>query len=127
MKRLLLPAIALALFLPATAFAQNATKPAETRADESKITEPKPDESRPTTKTTTISGKVSDDASTIITDNDVHWTVANPFMLASFAGQSATVKGHPYKGENKIQVLSATGILPNAKVVGNTDTSAYRR
>jgi hypothetical protein len=127
MKRLILPLVAFALFVPAAAFAQNATKPDEPKSDATKPTDAKLDESRPTSKMTTISGKVSDDASTITTDNDVHWTVSNPSMLASFAGQSATVKGHPYKGENKIQVLSATGILPNAKVVGNTDTSAFRR
>jgi hypothetical protein len=117
MKKAFLLPIAFALLVPANAIAQNLAKPEE----------PKAEESKPTSKMTTISGKVSDDATTVVTDNGVHWTVSNPFMLTSFAGQSATVKGHPYKGENKIQVISATGILPDAKVVGNRDTSAFRR
>ena len=87
----------------------------------------KSEDSKMSSKTTTISGKVSDDAATIIDDKDVHWSVTNPVMLESFAGQAATVKGHPYKGENKIQVTSATGVVPNATVVGNRDTSAFRR
>jgi hypothetical protein len=70
---------------------------------------------------------VSDDAATITDDKNVHWTVTNPFMLEPFAGQAATVKGHPYKGENKIQVTSAVAVVPNATVVGNRDTSAFRR
>jgi hypothetical protein len=78
-------------------------------------------------KITTISGKVSDDAATITDDKAVRWTITNPAVLEPFAGQAATVKGHPYKGENKIQVTSAVGIVPNATVVGNRDTSAFRR
>jgi len=111
-KRLLLVPAALALLFPAAALAQSS---------------PKPDESKMTSKTTTISGKVSDDAATIIDEKDVRWTIANPVMVQPFAGQTATVKGHPYKGENKIQVTSAVSIAPNATVVGNRDTSAFRR
>ncbi|MGH9744676.1 MAG: hypothetical protein ACRD59_01025 [Candidatus Acidiferrales bacterium] len=117
MKKLFLATIAFVLLIPAATTAQDAAKHEET----------KPEESRPTSKMATLSGKVSDDATTLTTDGNVKWTISNPFMLTSFAGQSATVKGHPYKGENKIQVISATGILPDAKVVGNRDTSAYRR
>jgi ABC-type phosphate/phosphonate transport system substrate-binding protein len=112
MKRLLLFASAAAILFPTVALAQSSTK-----SEDSKMS----------SKTTTISGKVSDDAATITDDKDVHWTVTNPVMLEPFAGQAATVKGHPYKGENKIQVTSASGILPNATVVGNRDTSAFRR
>jgi hypothetical protein len=84
-------------------------------------------DSKMSSKITTISGKVSDDAATITDDKDVRWTITNPAVLEPFAGQAATVKGHPYKGENKIQVTSAVGIAPNATVVGNRDTSAFRR
>lgn len=112
MKKLFLFSIAAVILFPILALAQSPTK-----SEDSKIL----------SKTTTISGKVSDDAATITDDKDVHWTVTNPVMLESFAGQAATVKGHPYKGENKIQVTSATGIVPNATVVGNRDTSAFRR
>jgi hypothetical protein len=112
MKKLFLFSIAAVILFPTLALAQSSTK-----SEDSKIL----------SKTTTISGKVSDDAATITDDKNVHWTVTNPVMLESFAGQAATVKGHPYKGENKIQVTSATGIVPNATVVGNRDTSAFRR
>jgi hypothetical protein len=112
MKKLFLFSIAAVILFPTLALAQSSTK-----SEDSKIL----------SKTTTISGKVSDDAATITDNKDVHWTVTNPVMLESFAGQAATVKGHPYKGENKIQVTSATGIVPNATVVGNRDTSAFRR
>ena len=112
MRKLFLLAIATVILFPAVALAQSSTK-----SDDSKIS----------SKTTTISGKVSDDAATITDDKAVHWTVTNPAVLEPFAGQAATVKGHPYKGENKIQVTSAVGIVPNATVVGNRDTSAFRR
>ena len=112
MKKLFLFSIAAVILFPTLALAQSSTK-----SEDSKIL----------SKTTTISGKVSDDAATITDNKDVHWTVTSPVMLESFAGQAATVKGHPYKGENKIQVTSATGIVPNATVVGNGDTSAFRR
>jgi len=111
MKKLFLLPIAFAILFPAAAFAQSA------RSDDSKLS----------SKTTTISGKVSDDASTITDDKDVHWAVSNPVMLESFAGHAATVKGHQYKGENKIQVISASGILQDSKQVAKKDDSAFRR
>jgi len=112
MTKLFLLAIATVILFPVVALAQSST-----RSDDSKIS----------SKTTTISGKVSDDAATITDDKDVRWTITNPAVLEPFAGQAATVKGHPYKDENKIQVTSAVGIAPNATVVGNRDTSAFRR
>jgi len=112
MKKLLLLPVAFALFLPAAARAQDATK-----ADDSKLT----------TKTATISGKVSDDGMTIVDDKSTRWTVTNPVMLNSFEGQAVTVKGHPYKGENKILVLSVSGIVTDTKQVAKKDDSALRR
>jgi hypothetical protein len=112
MKKLFLLAIATVIQFPTAALAQSSTK-----SDDSKIS----------SKTTTISGKVSDGAATITDDKDVRWTVTNPFMLEPFAGQAATIKGHPYKGENKIEVTSAVAVVPNRTVVGNRDTSAFRR
>jgi hypothetical protein len=112
MKKLFLLSFAAAILVPTIAAAQSSTK-----SDDSKMS----------SKITTISGKVSDDAATITDDKAVRWTITNPAVLEPFAGQAATVKGHPYKGENKIQVTSAVGIVPNATVVGNRDTSAFRR
>jgi hypothetical protein len=112
MKKLFLFSFAAVILFPTLAAAQSPNK-----SDDAKMS----------SKITTISGKVSDDAATITDSKDIHWTVTNPAVLEPFAGQSATVKGHPYKGENKIQVTSAVGILPNATVVGNRDTSAFRR
>ncbi len=94
MKKLFLLSFAAVILFPTIATAQSSTKSGD---------------SKMSSKTTTISGKVSDDAATITDDKDVHWTVANPVVLEPFAGQAATVKGHPYKGENKIQVTSAVG------------------
>jgi hypothetical protein len=112
MKKLFLLSFAAVILFPTIATAQSSTKSGD---------------SKMSSKTTTISGKVSDDAATITDGKDVRWTVTNPFMLEPFAGQAATVKGHPYKGENKIQVTSAVAVAPNATVVGNRDTSAFRR
>jgi len=112
MKKLFLLSFAAAILFPTIATAQSSTKSGD---------------SKMSSKITTISGKVSDDAATITDGKDVRWTVTNPFMLEPFAGQAATVKGHPYKGENKIQVTSAVAVVPNATVVGNRDTSAFRR
>ena len=112
MKKLFLLSFAAVILFPTIATAQSSTNSGD---------------SKMSSKTTTISGKVSDDAATITDDKDVRWTITNPAVLEPFAGQAATVKGHPYKGENKIQVTSAVGIAPNATVVGNRDTSAFRR
>jgi hypothetical protein len=112
MKKLFLLFFAVVILFPTIAAAQSSTKSGD---------------SKMSSKITTISGKVSDDAATITDDKDVRWTITNPAVLEPFAGQAATVKGHPYKGENKIQVTSAVGIAPNATVVGNRDTSAFRR
>ena len=112
MKKLLLFPVALALLLPVAARAQDATKP---------------DDSKLSTKTSTISGKVSDDGMTVVDDKNARWTVTNPVMLNSFEGQTVTVKGHPYKGENKILVLSVSGIVADAKQVAKKDDSAQRR
>ncbi|MGA8143739.1 MAG: hypothetical protein WB987_07615 [Candidatus Acidiferrales bacterium] len=111
-KTLFLLPIAFAFLFPAAALAQDT---------------PKSDESKISSKITTISGKVSDDGATIIDEKDVHWTVSNPVMLSPFAGQSATVKGHLYKGETKIQVITASGILQDSKQVAKKDNSAFRR
>jgi hypothetical protein len=112
MKKLFLLSFAAVILFPTIAAAQSSTKSGD---------------SKMSSKITTISGKVSDDAATITDDKAVRWTITNPAVLEPFAGQAATVKGHPYKGENKIQVTSAVGIVPNATVVGNRDTSAFRR
>src|ERR1700693_209999 len=112
MKKLLRFAVAFAFLSPVAALAQDATK-----SDESKLT----------TKTSTISGKVSDDGMTITDDKNARWTVTNPVMLNSFEGQAVTVKGHPYKGENKILVLSVTGVATATKQVAKKDDSALRR
>jgi len=112
MKKLFLLSFVAVILFPTIAAAQSSTKSGD---------------SKMSSKITTISGKVSDDAATITDDKAVRWTITNPAVLEPFAGQAATVKGHPYKGENKIQVTSAVGIVPNATVVGNRDTSAFRR
>ncbi len=112
MKKLFLFAVAFAFLSPVAALAQDASK-----SDDSKLT----------TKTSTISGKVSDDGMTITDDKNARWTVTNPVMLNSFEGQSVTVKGHPYKGESKILVLSVTGVATATKQVAKKDDSALRR
>lgn len=112
MKKLILLCFAALLLFPTLAAAQSSTK-----SNDSKMS----------SKITTISGKVSDDAATITDNKDVHWNITNPAVLEPFAGQTATITGHPYKGENKIQVTSAVGSVPNVTVVGNRDTSAFRR
>jgi len=111
MKKWTLIAAAFAFLSPAATLAQSTAKP---------------DESKMLSKTATISGKVSDDATTITDDKNVRWTIANPVMVEPFAGQTATVKGHPFKGENKIQVLAASGVTPD-KQVAKRDDSAFRR
>jgi hypothetical protein len=109
MKKLFLLPVALAFLSATPALAQS-------KSDE-KIS----------SKTTTISGKVSEDAATITDEKAVRWTVTNPIMLESFAGQAATVKGHTYRGENKIQITSASGIVQDTKTVAKQDDSAFRR
>jgi hypothetical protein len=112
MKKLFLFSVAAMILSSPAALAQTSTK-----SDDSKLS----------SKTSIITGKVSNDAVTVTDDKDVHWTVTNPIALGSLSGQNAVVKCHLYKGENKIQVTSAVATVPNATVVAYRDTSAFRR
>jgi hypothetical protein len=54
-----------------------------------------------------ISGKVSDDGKTFVSDNDSKsWTVSNPEALKGHEGHQVTVSANVNADKNEVQVLS---------------------
>ncbi len=65
------------------------------------------DSARPThIKGMTISGQVSADGNTLVTDDDNHWSVENPKMLNGFEGRYLTVTCQMDPSKRAIHVLS---------------------
>jgi hypothetical protein len=58
------------------------------------------------TKTTSITGKVSNDGKTLTDDAGKSWTVSNPKKLKGHEGHEVTVKGHTDPAKNEIHITS---------------------
>ena len=101
--------------LPLSAPAQHSSKAAETKQVDPKLSR----------KVTLLSGQISLDGKTLITEKNEIWTVTNPDVLAGHQGQQVVVKCQPSAGKNEIQVFS---LEPAAvKVASSRTDSAFRR
>jgi hypothetical protein len=59
------------------------------------------------TKAVTLSGKVSDDGKSFVSDKDnKSWTVSNPEALKGHEGHEVKVKAHEDASKNEIHVVS---------------------
>jgi type 1 fimbria pilin len=78
-------------------------------------------------KTVTISGKISDDAKTLVSDDNVKWAVSNPESLTTRTGQQVTVKCRLGLEKNRIQVLSVKPAANEPRYAVNLGDAAFRR
>jgi hypothetical protein len=100
MKKLMFVTFAVALMMSMMAVAQDTTK--QDSAKQDNMTSAK------TSNTAvSISGKVSDDGKTFVSDKDnKSWTVSNPDALKGHEGHQVTVSANVYADKNEINVVS---------------------
>jgi len=78
-------------------------------------------------KTSTISGKVSEDGKGLIGKNGQPWLVANPDALVGHEGQQVKVKCQISSGSHDIRVLSVKMVAIQTKYAVNLGDAAFRR
>jgi len=78
-------------------------------------------------KTLTISGKVTDDAKMIVSDDNEKWFVSNTDALMGREGQQITVKCRLDLEKNQVQILSFKPLQNEMKYAANKGDSAFRR
>jgi len=120
MKKWLPAVLAVALLMPCTATAQHSSKAAEgTPAGVSS--------SKVAPKAVTISGQISLDGKTLVSEQNDIWNVSNSNVLAGHEGQQVFVKCQVHPGKNEIQVFSINVAPLKEKSASNKTDSAFRR
>jgi hypothetical protein len=120
MKKRLFVLLALAVLLPATSMAQHSSKAAESKLSDSNAR-------KPSTRAVSLSGQVSADGKTLVSDGDDIWTVTNPSVLQGYEAQQVLVKCQVNQAKNEIQVFSVKVRPREVKYVVNRSDSAFRR
>jgi hypothetical protein len=99
MKSLALISFAILLLASLSAFAQYGNQ--GSTGQQTSATE------QTSTKAVTLSGKVSDDGKSFVSDKDnKSWTVSNPDALKGHEGHEVKVKAHEDAAKNEIHVVS---------------------
>lgn len=75
----------------------------------------------------TISGRVSDDGKTLVSEGNTPWVVSNVNALNGHEGQPVTVKCLLYPEENQIHILTVQAAPGEVKYTTNWRDSAFRR
>ena len=100
MKKLMLVVFMLGLFPSVMAVAQDTQQPGTTKQEPAKA-------EKASTKAVTLSGKISADGRTFVSDKDNKtWTVSNPEALKGHEGHEVTLKAHVDEAKNEIHVTS---------------------
>ena len=120
MKKWMLALLPIALLIPDTARAQDLPK----AADVSKPTQATLNVSM---KAKTITGQVSDDGRTLVSDDDDIWFVNNPNILARHVGEQVRAKCQVFPAKNEIHVFSVKLDLREVRYVSSRGDSAFRR
>ena len=120
MKKWSLVFLAVALLMPITAAAQHSSKAAETKPAASKAF-------IVGKRAVSISGQISLDGKTLVSEENDIWSVANPNALAGHEGQMVLVKCQVFSDKNEIHVLSLKPALTKVKSTSNKADSAFRR
>jgi len=113
-------ALALALLVSAAAAAQDTGKPDPSAPDSGKAR-------AASAKPITLSGSVSEDALTLVDDQDNRWSVANPTALRGVEWARVLVKCRLAPDGNRIQILSVKRTQSDVKYTSNRGDSAFRR
>ena len=115
MKTSILAALAVVLVVSVSAFAQ---EKAATTQDHASTFSPKP---------LTVSGKVSADGKTFLTDIDSEWLVSNADALKGHEGRLVRVKCYVDTEKNSIKVLSVRREDSESNYAARNTDSAFRR
>ena len=95
MKKLMIVTFALALVMSAVAVAQYSAQ--------------QPDNSKSGTsmKAVSVTGKISDDGKTFVSDKDSkNWTISNPDAVKGHEGHHVTLQAHVDVDKNEVNVVS---------------------
>ena len=74
-----------------------------------------------------VSGKVSSDGKSLLTDIDSEWAVSNPEVLKGHEGRRVTVRCYVDTEQSRIQVLRVKKEDSELKYAVKHDDSAFRR
>ena len=114
MKKLIFVTFGIALMMSLMAIAQETTKQDTVKQDS--MTSSPTSTSTLSTNPMSISGKVSDDGKTFVSDNDSKsWTVSNPEALKGHEGHQVTVSANVNADKNEVQILSVKMIKADMK------------
>ena len=94
MKKMMLAILTLGLLTSLSLLAQDTTKQDTMKSDSSM-------------KATTITGKISDDGKTFVSDKDgKSWTISNPDAVKGHEGHHVTLKAHVSADKGEVDVVS---------------------
>jgi hypothetical protein len=120
MKKWLFTLLAVSFFMPVAGLAQHSSKAAET-------TPAGTTRALVRQKAVTISGQVSHEGKTFVSEEGDIWSVSKPSILAGHQGQQVSVKCQVHSENNEIYVLSVEAALQGVKSASNKSDSAFRR
>lgn len=78
-------------------------------------------------KSLIVSGRVSSDGRSLVTDLDTEWTISNAEVLRGREGSLVTVKCYIDSARDQIRVLSVKAAQPELKNLSRQGDSAFRR
>lgn len=100
MRNLMLLVFVLGLVLSVGALTQDTAKSSGMKQEPAKA-------EKASTKRVTLSGKISADGKTFVSDKDNKtWTVSNPEVLKGHEGHEVTLKAHANEAKSEIHVTS---------------------
>jgi len=117
MRKWVVVLVAVALLSPVVALAQHSSKAAEGKVATSNFR----------VKATTLLGQISLDGKSLVSEENVIWTVNNPDVLAGHEGQHVSVRCQLDALKNQIHVLTFKLALLEVKAASNKSDSAFRR
>jgi hypothetical protein len=120
MKKWSFVLLAVALLMPITAAAQHSSKAAEAKPAASKA-------SVIARKAVSISGLISADGKTLVSEENDIWNVTNPNVLAGQEGKAVSVKCQVFPDKNEIHVISFKPTMMEVKSASNKADSAFKR
>ncbi len=93
MKKLIALCFALALLTCTVAIAQDTMNNDNMKSDMAK-------------KTTKVTGKISDDGKSFVSEDGKTWTIANPDAVKGHEGHHVTLTAHVYPDKMEVHVMS---------------------
>ena len=81
----------------------------------------------PSTKPLTVSGRISRDGKTLLTDIDSEWTISNAEFVKGHEGRMVTVKCYVDTRKNRLEVLSIKHENSAPNYASRQTDSAFRR